>query len=88
MTREEARAELTCILNHEGEYMDYLAESEVEAIKTLAEERHGEWIYHRHNHNYECPFCHRCIDETDMPCADTWDFCPNCGARMKEGDEK
>lgn len=39
MTREEAKEILKCVLNWEGEYMDYLSEEEVEAVKTLAEEQ-------------------------------------------------
>ena len=92
MTREEAIGRIIehqAIHSRKEPFTPYLDEAFRMAIEALKEERpHGEWIYHRHNHNYECPFCHRCIDETDMPCADTWDFCPNCGARMKEGDEK
>ena len=81
MTRKEARAELTGILKHEGEYMDYLTESEVEAIKTLAEEpKQGEWIEILRHYTGLCSICGKVAEITN--------YCPNCGAKMKEGDEK
>ena len=90
MTREEAKAELTCILNHEGEYMEYLTESEVEAIKTLAVERpRGEWIenkkYNRRGKRFlNCSVCHY-GDNGDIVCnvSVVPNFCPNCGADMR-----
>ena len=52
---------------------------------------HGEWIEHRkHNSTgyffseYECSVCH---DEVWQKTE--WQFCPNCGADMREeGEEK
>lgn len=49
--------------------------------------RHGRWIWHESQNEYECSFCH---DKFDY--AHTWDlfdhgfqqasYCPNCGAKM------
>ena len=50
------------------------------------EPKQGEWIYHKEwKFNGECAFeCSKCGMGTDVD----YNFCPNCGARLKEGDEK
>ena len=59
-----------------------------QTIRYRKETKHGEWLYHRYDHDYECPFCNLRLDEDeDMPVADTWNFCPNCGASMRVKDE-
>ena len=51
------------------------------AIEALKEERpHGEWVK-RGDGSYKCAIC--CYSDRS-----TSNYCPNCGARMKEGDEK
>ena len=60
------------------------------AIEALKEPKQGEWIEHRQFNpigcfysEYECSNCH-----DDVWQKTEWQFCPNCGARMREGDEK
>ena len=64
-----------------------------------AERPHGEWIYHKNDKVFECSECHYNFDEDEfgleIPQVNaTWvkvcvyNFCPNCGADMREGDEK
>ena len=89
MTREEAKKILTCILHTDGAYMDYLDSEDVEAIKFLAndERPHGEWIRHiddlfPEESTEECSVCH----EEQRITGNDDNFCPNCGADMREGD--
>ena len=51
------------------------------------ERPHGEWKYHKYDRDYECSICNTRYDAFDLP-VKTWDYCPNCGASMKEGDEE
>ena len=72
-----------------------IACSVIDKMSTV-EPKHGEWI----NEDYgigECfAECSECGEETNGNAKDTGfgydysfpNFCPNCGARMKEGDEK
>lgn len=48
---------------------------------------HGEWKYHKYDRDYECSICNTRYDAFDLP-VKTWNFCPNCGARMEEEGEK
>ena len=50
-------------------------------ITPYKEPKQGEWIVVVPNVSSKCPFCSTIV-------SDTPNFCPNCGARMKEGDEK
>lgn len=82
MTNEEAIRIL------EG-YMDYNYPGDIEAfemvIKSFKNERpQGKWldIYTTHI-AYECSNCHR-----KTPITDYFNFCPNCGADMREGDNE
>ena len=55
-----------------------------ERIEKLSQEvnrPHGEWNYDMFDENYHCSECNR-VGATIYP------FCPNCGADMREGDEK
>lgn len=56
---------------------------------TIEDRPHGEWIEHRQFNpigcfysEYECSNCH-----DDVWQKTEWQFCPNCGARMR-GEEK
>lgn len=53
-----------------------------------AERPHGEWKYHKYDKDYECSICNTRYDAFDLP-VKTWDYCPNCGARMTgEGESE
>ena len=53
--------------------------------------RHGKWEYHSNREtgiNPEDAYCSCCGFHIDTTCSDTSDeynYCPNCGALMKEG---
>ena len=47
------------------------------AIKALKERPHGEWIYDMFDENYHCSECNR-VGATIS------NFCPNCGADMRQ----
>ena len=58
--------------------------------KFVPDRQHGEWIEHRQFNpigcfysEYECSNCH-----DDVWQKTEWQFCPNCGADMREGEEK
>ena len=59
----------------------------LDGVKPTVYRPHGEWIVQRNKqglHIYSvCSNCNVPYLDTDFP-----NFCPNCGARMKEGDEK
>ena len=42
----------------------------------------GEWIHHKggYSDHYECTVCKKAIVLTER-----WNFCPNCGADVREG---
>ena len=99
MTREEARDGIEKIKNYlcAGNPMwDTSTISSVldVAIKALEQpERNGEWIgtefdgYADGNpvyYEWKCSAC-GCIVEDEEP---TWNYCPNCGADMREGGER
>lgn len=51
------------------------------AIKALKERPHGKWVVHdRPSLQYGCNICGNLTSINS-------NFCPNCGARMKEGKE-
>ena len=57
----------------------------------LYEERlQGEWIFLKANEEqtdgYECSVC-KCAYHTRVPYFSEYNFCPNCGAKMKGGAE-
>ena len=67
----------------------YILEAYLMACKALEEPKQGEWINDNASWGFvdlECPFCHS--EYLDIDHIDKWNFCPNCGAKMKEGDEK
>lgn len=51
----------------------------IEAVPVV----HGEWILHRigAGHMWECSVCHK---RPDIYITNNTNFCPNCGAKMKE----
>lgn len=49
--------------------------------------KHGEWIT-KNPHGYEWTFvCSECGYVDDYPFNDTYNYCPNCGARMSVESE-
>ena len=81
MTREEAIRDIEeCVLPYVGGISLRMA------IEALKEQRpHGEWVLDKEIsfvfNIYECSKCR-------FNGSKRWNFCPNCGAKMKEGDEK
>lgn len=61
----------------------------IEQKKYVEDRPHGEWIEHKRAEevegllvsNYECSSCHAWKREDS-------DFCPNCGADMREGESE
>ena len=54
----------------------------LEGVRPTVEPKQGEWKPHEYDRNWVV--CSLCGVYVDM----CYNFCPNCGARMKEGDEK
>ena len=83
MTREDAISKLrglvaSCPLKH-----DEWQAVEV-AIEALKEHKQGEWIWVDNGNEVDKFCCSVCGNQSLWQ----FNFCPNCGARMKEGNEK
>lgn len=81
------------IANMEERKKIWLSQSEYnDAIRLVNEEptvepNQGEWKYKRNG--IFCPICDKGWEYCKVPSdLQDYNFCPNCGARMKEGDEK
>lgn len=69
---------------------DYLLDGKYKVCAPLVDAVQGEWIEHKgkwvdfdfYPTKYECNQCHYYVDEGYDSI-----FCPNCGARMKGGEE-
>ena len=91
MTREEAIEKVKDMKDYiirEHSPNDVFVSHMNEAIETL-ERPHGEWK--PFNSYYKnCSNCNRAVvfDFIDPEYGNWFSFCPNCGARMKEGGEK
>ena len=50
---------------------------------------HGEWEpSDKHKGFVSCSVCHDCYVEPEWVSDLKWRYCPNCGAEMKNGDER
>ena len=58
-------------------------ENALEEVPTVEAEpvRHGHWI--EKDDECECPFCGKAWNYIDN-CTETFNYCPNCGAKMQE----
>lgn len=91
MTREEAIKNLEIVLDSaENRCARNIVIPELEealkiAIEALKVPKQGEWVEVTHS-GKDIYLCSECAEAYKMYI--TYNFCPNCGARMKEGDEK
>ena len=91
MTREEAISEISKIIFELGFEDTPSTDKRVDAlnmaIEALKQEpKTGHWITTRtfmHDGEYYCDKC-----KCDAPNNEKWDYCPNCGCRMVEPQEK
>ena len=51
------------------------------------EPKRGEWIIHSNGKMCDCSACNESYDRT-FEYVDEWNFCPNCGCRMKGADDE
>lgn len=58
----------------------------IEAIPAV-ESKQGEWISMCGNKRCDCSMCGKGFDHT-YEWIERWNFCPNCGAQMKEIDNE
>ena len=49
--------------------------------------KRGEWIVHSNGKMCDCSVCNESYDRT-FEYVDEWNFCPNCGAKMKGADDE
>ena len=52
----------------------------------MADRPQGKWIIHSNGKMCDCSACNESYDRT-FEYVDEWNFCPNCGARMKGTDD-
>jgi rRNA maturation endonuclease Nob1 len=92
MTREEAiemlKALNMMLRSPDGEPISDVCDALGMAIKALSADTEGEWI--DVDNYYRLATCSRCHKVTMFEkwgeYTKPYDFCPNCGARMKGGD--
>ena len=48
-----------------------------------SERKAGNWIFNPVYHEWKCSACECVVEEDKKP---TWNFCPNCGAKMKKNE--
>ena len=67
----------------------FFADALMEEIKSIpsADRPQGEWIIHSNGKMCDCSACNESYDRT-FEYVDEWNFCPNCGARMKGADDE
>lgn len=81
---EEALKPLPSADTDMSEYCDRLWKIAYERGKAETEAKTGEWVEHTGGISHELYyFCDQCYGEVDT---NDYNFCPNCGARMKGGD--
>ena len=98
--REDAIKTLTEVLFDEPPYLNSIEKCEAFARKTLenipSAENKGEWIKHDEERDY-CSVCKHIFKTRTLTKQDKWttyvddlgyNFCPNCGARMKGADDE
>ena len=85
--REEA---IRFLLNDSPEQVNYSREDAADCIRymnaaDIAPVRHGRWIEHEKytfGVMYDCSIC----DNLILDNGHSWNYCPNCGAKMDGGD--
>ena len=73
-------------------HIDFLVDALKYDVPTI-EPKRGEWIgeadgYYNGELIYDTWYCSNCdyvVDDEEPP---TWNFCPNCGTRMKGADDE
>ena len=53
--------------------------------------RHGYWCFVEYPDGYyhwECSECNKWFKEDSMSLSEEWKYCPNCGAKMDEIEER
>lgn len=59
-----------------------------DCVPTVDPVKHGHWLFYEEPDGYyhsECSECGQWCDE-DVFLKGKWHYCPNCGAKMDEGD--
>ncbi len=88
MTHEEAVADLITLKKFFEEQNNAYPVSIEYAINELKKRKTGEWIWmgDKGDSRFMCSVCKSKEDvPTIMGKPIVWDYCPNCGANMKEG---
>lgn len=64
--------------------------ADIDAMPTIEERKTGKWERHYSRPNVYADLCWHCSNcgyKTPDNWANKWKFCPNCGARMQEGEQ-
>lgn len=64
--------------------------ADIDAMPTIEERKTGKWIRHYSRPNVYADLCWHCSNcgyKTPDNWANKWKFCPDCGARMQEGED-
>lgn len=73
---------------HEMDNVSYVEEEDVDKAPTIEERKKGRWEMKPDPYGFfdEIPVCSECGCTTKM--RETYNFCPNCGAEMRKGEEE
>ena len=70
----------------DGKIIDVHIRDTDDVVKVFVPVRHGRWIEkdkYSFGTFYDCSICGNCILDNGH----SWNYCPNCGARMDGGDD-
>ena len=82
MTREEAKEALSVLKIYDNQWLREAVDMAIEALSAEVGQR-GEWVLSHIGTIAEGFYCSRCGKHGYQT-----DFCPNCGADMRGGDDK
>ncbi len=66
--------------NGQYEYTEVVYKDDIDIMPTIESRKKGKWIRNKAN---VWDICNRCGDDGSLG----WNFCPNCGADMREREE-
>ena len=87
ISRSELLRHISFVFEYTDTYNYKLLKHIVDSLPTVQERPKGEWEEKNDRYGYFCSVCGELL-----PCSEEYDFrtdfCPNCGADMRKGEEE